>query len=64
MYKFHRRPKTTQERRRNQLDREYGRLYRGRRSLHTLVDAWDDLPRNTQRNWKRFRKTKWKNPNL
>ena len=33
---------------------------RGKRSVRMLVNAWDDLPRQVQRNWKKYRRTQYK----
>jgi hypothetical protein len=52
---FMRHPKTTQERRQNQDG--WGRPCR---SLHSLVNAWDDIWRRNQRCWKKQRKTQYK----
>lgn len=53
---FLRHPKTFGELRANQ--EEFGRSKRGKRLLPT---SWDDIFVNRDdRNWKRFRKTKWK----
>ena len=55
---YHRRPKTTAEKRANQ-DREWNR---GKRSVRRLPSNWDDLHRSSleDRSWKKYRKTKWK----
>jgi hypothetical protein len=68
-----RNPRTQQERRLNS-NHEYrqveiaigGKTYelririRGKRSLGMLVEAWHDMPRETQRSWKRHRRTQYK----
>ncbi len=64
---YHRRPRTTQERRANgkglflDID-EYRIKLRGKRNIPNLVDAWDDIMKSTwgHRSWKRHRKTQWK----
>ena len=64
----HRRPRTTQERRANQHgrhSRDEGVWWRGRRSMKTLVDAWDDLMIGKQhwqkhKTWKLIRKQQWR----
>jgi hypothetical protein len=33
---------------------------RGKRSVWMLVNAWDDLPRQVQRNWKNYRRMQYK----
>jgi hypothetical protein len=33
---------------------------RAKRNNHNLPSSWDDINRNFQRNWKKFRKTRWK----
>jgi hypothetical protein len=48
-YCFHRRMKTTQEKRLN-CDHEYRPYIRGRRQ--TLPNHWDDYNRSYQRSWK------------
>lgn len=55
--KYFRSPKTTGERRANQDD---GERWEGRR--RDLPSAWDDIYifSRDNRNWKKFRKTKWR----
>ncbi len=57
-----RRPRTQQERRANSDPelREIGIRIRSKRSLRMLVTAYDDLPKESQRNWKGYRRTQWK----
>lgn len=50
-----RNPRTTQERRANQDG-----YCRGRRSPHRLPSSWDDILVQTERSWKRTRKTQYK----
>jgi|LakMenE01Jun11ns_1017448.scaffolds.fasta_scaffold8523918_1 hypothetical protein len=65
---YHRKPRTTQERRANGprcqwvWHDEYRVKYRARRSMCMLVEAWDDLPRSDYnfRSWKRHRRTQYK----
>lgn len=60
-YRVYRHPKTTQELRRNGYEPEYSR---GRRRKGYLRNSWDDILRSSYRerkNWKRNRKTQWKN---
>ena len=66
---YHRRPKTTQERRangkRNVLDfDEYEVRIRPSRNQSNLVEHWDDLQKSDggARSWKKWRKTKWRKP--
>lgn len=60
-------PKTTQEKRMNQetFDSVYGifKIVRAKRNPRNLPDAWDDIRKTdaSNRNWKRYRKTQWKN---
>ena len=68
---MHRKPKTTQERKANGkrgflIWDEYRVKLRGRRSSHTLVDAWDDLMRSdiNHHSWERHRRTQYKCQNL
>lgn len=56
MGSFFRKPKTTGERRANQSeDAKHGRR-------RDLPNSWDDIMKSSRedRNWKKFRKTKWK----
>ncbi len=53
--------KTTQEKRRSFAAKEDGVKCRAKRNFHNLPDAWDDISRNWEKNWKRFRKHQWKN---
>ena len=55
---FFRKPKTQAERKANQEGDA-----RPNRSPANLPNAWDDNPKASRddRNWKKFRKTKWKN---
>lgn len=57
---YFRRPRTTQERRRGAADVADGLPVRKSRYGYNLPSARDDLWRCLQRNWKVFRKTKWK----
>jgi hypothetical protein len=73
MDSLYRNPRTQQERRFNSTD-EYRRMevqvhgefhavrirIRGKRSVWMLVNAWDDMPRQVQRNWKNYRRTQYK----
>ena len=68
-----RHPRSQQERRANS-GREHRRVeievggmayelrirLRGKRCLKMLVEAWHDLPRGSQRSWKRHRRTQHK----
>lgn len=59
----HRRLHTTPERRWAQFIREEGEpAPRAARNVHNIPDSWDDYPilSREDRNWKRFRKTRWK----
>jgi hypothetical protein len=58
-----RRPKTTQERKANQLSREEDRFFRLRRSPHLLVEHWDDILIHKDKCWKSKskRRHQWKN---
>ena len=68
---FHRRPRTTQERRVNgkrhflEID-GYKIKIRPRRNQANLVEAWDDLMHSYwgHRSWKRHRKTQWKSESV
>ena len=68
---FHRRPRTTQERRANgkrhflKVD-DYKVKIRPRRNQANLVEAWDDLMHSYwgHRSWKRHRKTQWKSESV
>jgi hypothetical protein len=54
---FHRRPRTTRERR----DSLYAEGYcRAKRNFHNLPEAWDDITRTKQRSWKEHRKHQYK----
>jgi hypothetical protein len=57
-----RRPRTQQERRANcDLElRELGIRIRAKRGLRMLVTAYDDIPKESQRNWKSYRRTRWR----
>ena len=55
--KYFRKMKTTQERRMFFKHRKY---CRGKRSYRMLPDSWCDILRCRERNWKRYRKTQWK----
>jgi hypothetical protein len=73
MGRHNRNPRTQQERRLNS-SREYrsieiqihGEIHalriwiRGKRSTGMLVEAWNDLPRQVQRSWKKYRRTQCK----
>jgi hypothetical protein len=73
MDSLYRDPRTQQERRFNS-NPEYRRIevevrgefhevrirIRGKRSSATLPSAWHDLPRQVQRNWKKYRRTQYK----
>ncbi|MEE9572800.1 MAG: hypothetical protein V3W20_07130 [Candidatus Neomarinimicrobiota bacterium] len=59
-YIWYKKPRTTQELRWNEAHGEYSR---GKRRKGYLPTAWDDYPRGDHRerkNWKRRRKTQWK----
>jgi len=72
MGRHYRNPRTQQERRVNG-SQEYRRVeieaggkthelrirIRGKRSLRMLVEAWHDLPRQVQRNWKKQRRRQY-----
>ncbi|MHC4216756.1 MAG: hypothetical protein ACYSWP_25730 [Planctomycetota bacterium] len=61
--KFMRRPRTTQERRANGTRKVTNRCeykVRAKRNAVNLVDAWDDIWENTERGWKKHRKTQYK----
>ena len=71
MGRHYRDPRTQQERRINgsqeQVEVEVGGKMqelripiRGKRSLLMLVEAWHDLPRRVQRNWKKQRRTQYR----
>lgn len=57
-------PRTQAERRLNQPDpevRKWGEPpVRGRRTSASLPSAWDDIFRETQKSWKKQRRTQWK----
>lgn len=55
-------PRTTQERRENQEEYFDGVFLpcRGSRKPHRIIEAWDDIPRSTDRCWKRYRQTQYK----
>jgi hypothetical protein len=57
-----RRPRTQQERRANSDPTlpERGIRIRDMRSASMLVTAWDDVPKESQRSWKSYRKRRWK----
>jgi len=55
--KYFRKIKTTQERR---MFFKYKKYCRGKRSYRMLPDSWDDILRNIEKNWKKYRKTQWK----
>ena len=55
-----RRMKTTQERRINCLHYQEGIHIRGKRKHKMLINAWEDVCINKQKNWKKFRKKQWK----
>jgi hypothetical protein len=57
---FYRRPKTTQERRAFDDSVDQGFTPRKRRAANILPNAWDDIPRHREKNWKKFRRTQWK----
>jgi hypothetical protein len=54
---YHRKPKTTAEKRANQ-----DWPVRGNRSDRLLPTSWSDLPKasSENRNWKKYRKTKYR----
>ncbi len=60
-YRWHRHPKTLNEKRMNDLvmveDGEPSP--RAVRSSRYLPSAWDDFNRHVERNWKSFRRTRW-----
>lgn len=53
---------TTQERRDAAACKADGLsgLVRGSRNVRNLPNAWDDIPRSSERSWKRHRRTQWK----
>lgn len=53
-----RRPKTTSEKRLAVQVEEFEPTIRGPRSVKGLPCAWDDVPRDIERNWKSQRKTR------
>ena len=57
-----RRPRTQQERRANSDPElpEFGIRIRAKRSVGMLVTAYDDFPKESQRNWKGYRRTRWR----
>ena len=57
---YMRRMKTTQERRINCLHYSEGFHIRGKRKHKMLINAWEDVLINKQKNWKKFRKKQWK----
>lgn len=64
---YHRRPRTTQERRENGKRNvlyfdDYEVKIRASRNMSNLVEAWDDIGRSdmSHRTWKRYRKTQYK----
>lgn len=61
-YRWHRRIRTTQERRWTHAweDEEFAPKVRNRRNAHNLANAWDDRVRSNDRNWKRHRANQWK----
>jgi hypothetical protein len=67
-YRSYRHPRTTQEKRNNQeYDKDYDKefysrpLYRMRRNISNLVDAYDDYPHNYEKSWKKTRKVRYYN---
>ncbi len=65
---LHRRPRTTNERRANQTGRrielEIGRWHRGKRSMRSLPNAWDNVLICKQhwakrKSWKLSRRHQW-----
>ncbi len=64
--RYFRRPKSTNERRQAQvMEPDIEPAPRPGRNASNLANAWDDYPRRSSRedrNWKRFRKTRWKTP--
>lgn len=57
---WHRQPRTTAEIRAVAEATEQGVVVRAKRVGHNLPNAWDDIPREKSRSWKRHRKTRWK----
>ncbi len=59
-------PRTKHERTANEILRcdedatEYGIRSRPGRTGYSLPSNWDDIPRERQKSWKAFRKTRWK----
>lgn len=68
MGRFHRNPKTTQERRINGnrcefiWEEDFCVKCRSSRSMSLLVESWDDIIRKDikNNNWKRFRRTQYR----
>lgn len=64
LWSFHRRPSTSQECAASaNVGYEDGEpIWRAKRNVHNLPNTFDDLTRSTndQRNWKRYRKTRYK----
>lgn len=58
---YYRSIKTTQERRFSFTAKDDGVRWRGKRNFHNLPNAWDDVYRGNEKNWKRFRMNQWKN---
>jgi len=59
-YAWHKKPRTTQERR---LSFAYKKYVRGKRKAHYLPNTWDDYLRSdcrTRNSWKKRRKNQWK----
>ena len=54
---YHRRPRTTRERR----DSLYSDGYcRSKRNFSNLPNTWDDITRTIQRTWKKYREHQYK----
>lgn len=58
---YFRHMKTTQERRWSYSIKEDDVKCRAKRNSHNLPNSCDDICRNLEKNWKKFRKNQWKN---
>lgn len=61
-YCWLRHPRTTQERCWADAwkDEDFAPRTRARRNARNLPNAWDDVHRDVERSWKRYRKAQWK----
>lgn len=59
-YRYFRKFSTKQEKSFAYLCESEGIKVRGKRKGKNLIDSWEDIKRCKQRNWKKFRMTRWK----